>query len=179
MNASQMIKLLNAYDADADVEDDDSDVMSRTTAAVQLEEMATAMGISKMFVWARRVAAQKRLRTFCEEWGVEPPESDPEASDYRLSKVEIDADRCTGRLLNGMEDKAWKPVVYAESQCTRKPVEGSDMCKVCNSRQDKANADPEKSARIGWNGRVTEDPPGWCHMLDTAWAEYKRFIFED
>jgi hypothetical protein len=51
------------------------------------------------------------------------------------------------------------------------------MCKVCCSRQEKSAADPEKTARIGWNGRVTEDPPGWCHMLGTTWAEGKKFVF--
>ena len=101
----------------------------------------------------------------------------PEPSDYRVCAADIDHSTCLGRVLKGGEDKRWKPIIYRESQCGGKLVEGSDICTKCACREQKAIAEPEKAAKIGWLGRITEEPYDWSHMLGTAWAEKKKPVF--
>ncbi len=103
----------------------------------------------------------------------------PTAGAYRLSAAEIDESVCLGRRFNetgASKDKRWKPAVYRETQCGKSVVEGSDLCAVCARRQEKfaAEEDAEKAPKIGWLDRVTEEPPEWCHMLGTAWADEKK-----
>jgi hypothetical protein len=82
-----------------------------------------------------------------------------------MNPADIDHSTCVGRKLDGGEDKRWKPVVYREHQCCKAVDDGSDLCSGCTSRQEKA---AETGKGGAWNGRVTEDPPSWCHMLGTA-----------
>ena len=93
----------------------------------------------------------------------------PTAASYRLAPSDIDDSVCVGRVMkDGVDDdKRWKPAVYREHQCGGALVEGSDLCSGCSKRSEKA---AETGKHGAWNGRVTEDPPSWCHMLGTAWA---------
>jgi len=95
----------------------------------------------------------------------------PAASEYRVS--EIDETLCLGRNLKGGEDKRWKPIIYRESQCGGKVVEGSDLCAKCCKRQEKHAADPSVT-KTDWNGRINEEPEAWVRMLGTAWATEKK-----
>jgi hypothetical protein len=97
--------------------------------------------------------------------------SGPDASEYRVDAAAIDESVCIGRITKGGEDKRWKPIIYRESQCGGKLVEGSDLCSKCAKREEKYNADPKP---CDWTGRVTEDPLDWVHMLGTTWAEEKK-----
>jgi hypothetical protein len=54
-------------------------------------------------------------------------------------------------------------------------VEGSDICSKCAAKEEKFAEDP--SPKCDWIGRVTEEPPGWCRMLGTAWALGKPPVF--
>jgi len=105
------------------------------------------------------------------------PESEdgaiPEESDYRIPADSIDTTVCVGRRLK--QDKRWKPIIHGESQCGGALIEGSDLCKVCSRREQKYEADP--TSKSGWDGRVTEDPMDWHHMLGTAWAEKAKPVF--
>ena len=92
----------------------------------------------------------------------------PDAADYRLTPSDITEDVCVGRILKGNEDKRWSPAVYSESQCGGDLLDGDDLCKTCRTRADKFAQNP--AAKSDWNGRVTEEPLGRCHMLGTAWA---------
>jgi hypothetical protein len=93
----------------------------------------------------------------------------PTAASYRLIPSDIDHSTCVARVMkDGVDDdKRWKPAVYREHQCGGDLVEGSDLCSGCNKRAEKA---AETGKHGAWNGRVSEDPPSWCHMLGTAWA---------
>ena len=89
----------------------------------------------------------------------------PDAACYRLNPFDIKEDVCVGRKLFGNEDKRWTPAVYSESQCSRKRLDGDDLCKTCRALADKY------AGKAGsWCGRVTEEPFDWQHMLGTAWA---------
>ena len=90
----------------------------------------------------------------------------PTAAAYRLSSDDIDSSVCVGRVFSD-EDKRWKPSVLRESQCGKPVEDGSDICSGCSKRSEKA---AESGKHGAWNGRVTEEPPSWCHMLGTAWA---------
>jgi hypothetical protein len=105
------------------------------------------------------------------------PASAPASSEYRIPVWDIDTAVCIGRSFKDGKDKRWKPIIYRESQCGGKLVEGSDICTKCASREQKAIAEPEKAAKIGWLGRMTEEPYDWSHMLGTAWAEKKKPVF--
>ena len=105
----------------------------------------------------------------------EAAEGAPDASDYRVDPDSIDEEVCIGRNLKGGEDKRWKPAVYRESQCGGKRVEGSDLCSKCSKREEKAAENPAKPG--DWNGRITEEPDDWVHMLGTTWAEEKGCKF--
>ncbi len=90
----------------------------------------------------------------------------PTAAAYRLNPADIDSSICVGRVFSD-EDKRWKPSVLRESQCGKEVEDGSDICSGCSKRSEKA---AETGKHGAWNGRVTEEPPSWCHMLGTAWA---------
>ncbi len=105
----------------------------------------------------------------------EAAEGAPDASDYRVEASSIDEALCIGRNLKGGEDKRWKPIIYRESQCGGKRVEGSDLCTKCSKREEKCAENPAKPG--DWNGRITEEPEAWVHMLGTTWAEEKGCKF--
>ena len=100
--------------------------------------------------------------------------SAPDASDYRIDASSIDETLCVARNLKGGEDKRWKPIIYRESQCGGKRIEGSDLCTKCSKREEKY---AETSKPGDWNGRITEEPEAWVHMLGTTWAEEKGCKF--
>jgi hypothetical protein len=93
----------------------------------------------------------------------------PCAASYRIKPEDIDHTVCVGRVMkDGVDDdKRWKPAVYRERQCGAAVDDGCDMCSGCTKRSEKA---AETGKHGAWNGRVTEEPPAWCHMLGTAWA---------
>jgi hypothetical protein len=98
----------------------------------------------------------------------------PSADSYRLKEDDIDYTVCVGRVLSEdptCKDRRWKPAIYRESQCSAEVDGECDLCKTCQRRLEKYAEDPKPGA---WTGRVTEDPPGWVHMLDTEWAEAKK-----
>ena len=105
----------------------------------------------------------------------EAAEGAPDAADYRVDASSIDEALCIGRNLKGGEDKRWKPIIYRESQCGGKRVEGSDLCTKCSKREEKCAENPAKPG--DWNGRITEEPEAWVHMLGTTWAEEKGCKF--
>ncbi len=97
----------------------------------------------------------------------------PTAESYRL--VTVDHSVCIARSLKPAgEDKRWKPSVYAETQCGGKVNDGSDLCSACVKKMEKfAEA---KTAKSGWNGRLTESPPEYTHMLGTKWAAKCKWV---
>jgi len=94
----------------------------------------------------------------------------PDVAAYRMAPESIDESTCVGRKLDGGEDKRWKPAVYRESQCGKALKDGCDLCTTCAGREEKF---AETSKAGAWNGRVTEEPPAWCHMLGTTWGDEK------
>jgi chemotaxis protein histidine kinase CheA len=104
----------------------------------------------------------------------EAVEGAPEASEYRLPEEEIQEGVCVGRIMNETEaskDRRWSPAVYREIQCGGELDDGEELCTTCSRRQAKF---AETSKPGPWNGIVTEDPPEWCHMLGTVWAEERK-----
>lgn len=96
------------------------------------------------------------------------PDGIPTAAAYRLSPELIDHTVCVGRVLSEEhKDIRWKPAAYLEKQCGKDVITGTNLCSICTKRQEKA---AESGKHGAWNGRVTEDPPPWCHMLGTAYA---------
>jgi hypothetical protein len=100
-------------------------------------------------------------------------EDAPSAASYRIPADEIDTATCVGRVVKGGEDKRWTPAIYRESQCG-KDVEDGGLCKACAEKAEKYAADPKYRA---FQGRVTEEPFDWSHMLGTAWAEKAKPVF--
>jgi hypothetical protein len=102
------------------------------------------------------------------------PEEDgaPSAESYRIKEEDIDHAVCVGRILKGGKDKRWSPAVYREFQCGKATEDECDLCKTCQARLEKYAEDAKPGG--DWTGRVTEEPPGWVHMLDTAWAEARK-----
>jgi len=98
----------------------------------------------------------------------------PTSASYRIPTASINHSLCVGRSLKGGADKRWSPIVYRESQCASPLVPGSDLCLTCSKRAEKF---AETSDKKDWNGRVTEEPPGWAHMLGTEWAAGKKMKF--
>ena len=92
-------------------------------------------------------------------------EGAPDAADYRLAPSDIKEDVCVGRHLKS-PDKRWSIKVFTEAQCGAE-VEEDGLCKTCLARSQRFAADPKPGK---WDGRVTEDPLCWQHMLGTAWA---------
>ena len=101
----------------------------------------------------------------------EAVEGAPQASEYRVDSDMFDSSTCIARITKGGEDKRWKPIIFRESQCGGKLVEGSDLCAKCCKREEKYAADPKPG---DWCGRLSEEPLDWQHMLGTAWAEEKK-----
>ena len=98
----------------------------------------------------------------------------PEAEDYRLNMHHIDYDSCLGRRMDESDqskDTRWSPAVYREYQCGKPVQEGCDLCPLCIKREEKYIAKPKAG---NWVGRVTEEVPGWAHILGTEWAEFRK-----
>jgi len=73
------------------------------------------------------------------------------------------------------KDRRWKPHVYPEFQCSRKPQDGTDLCKICMAAQERYAVTP--TAKRRWLGRITDEPFDWCYMLGTAWAEKRKPVW--
>jgi len=86
----------------------------------------------------------------------------PGPEHYRLK--EVNEGLCKARKTEGGEDRRWKPIVYGESQCTRKPVEGQDLCKICSTCFEKESQDDKFKK---WHGLVTEDLLAHTRILGT------------
>ena len=105
-----------------------------------------------------------------------PPADAPGPEHYRLSSY--DETLCMARKLKPSgQDRHWSPVVYHESQCTGKPVEGESgegLCTSCCTLRDK---EMEAGKLKHWNGRIDEDPAQddllthSVHMLGTEWGK--------
>jgi hypothetical protein len=147
------------------------------TAAAMTEEAdakAAAVAAPKKAV-AKKEVAKKEPKAKKAPAEVAPmPETEdgsaPDASEYRVSEADIDHSVCIGRAKD--DDKRWSPIIYRERQCGKKLEEGSDLCKTCHTREEKYAE--SSSPKIGWMGRVTEEPLDWVHMLGTTWAEEKK-----
>ena len=133
-------------------------------SAVPAKKVGAAVAKKTAVPAARKAAAAAPLPE---------PEEDgaPSAASYRLKEEDIDHAVCVGRILKGGKDRRWAPAVYREFQCGKASEEDCDLCKVCQNRLEKYADEPKPG---DWTGRVTEDPPGWLHMLDTEWAEAKK-----
>jgi hypothetical protein len=109
-----------------------------------------------------------------EEAPVAPAEVIPDASAYRVEPDTIKPDLCQARMLTDeLKDRRWKPMIYREKQCPRKPVEGTTLCKHCTGYLAKYEAEgPTHSNR--WNGLITEEPLPTTHMLGTEWARKRQ-----
>ena len=99
----------------------------------------------------------------------------PTAAAYRVREADINTATCVGRRIIEM-DKRWKPAVFRENQCGKPTLHGSDMCAVCSRRLEKFATNGLKANGDSWMwaGRITEEPPGWIHMLGTEWAAIKK-----
>lgn len=95
----------------------------------------------------------------------------PTADSYRVLSSDIDHTTCVARIV-AEEDKSWKPIIYREGQCRGAVAPGSDLCSRCSKRETKYTEAPKASAP--WNGRITEEPLPWMHMLGTEWAAQKK-----
>lgn len=140
----------------------------RTATPEQLSELREAIGVSTTKKASAAAAAPKpkKEKSIPAPLPVPDDGSVPTAASYRMNPSDIDHSVCVGRILREDDkDKRWKPAVYREHQCCKAVNTGSDLCSGCNSRQEKA---AETGKHGAWNGRITEDPPSWCHMLGTA-----------
>ena len=151
-------------------------VDAKTAAAMaeEADEAAAAVKAPKKAV-AKKEVAKKEPKAKKAPAEVAPlPETEdgsaPDASEYRLSEADIDHSVCIGRAKD--DDKRWSPIIFRERQCGKKLEEDSDLCKTCHTREEKYAE--SSSPKIGWMGRVTEEPLDWVHMLGTAWAEEKK-----
>lgn len=95
----------------------------------------------------------------------EDGEEAPDAADYRLDPSEIKEDVCDGRIMVS-PDKRWSVAIFSEAQCGAEITEDG-LCKTCFARFQRYSAEPKPGR---WDGRVSEDPLSWQHMLGTAWA---------
>ena len=96
----------------------------------------------------------------------------PDEDDYRVDAAEVDEAVCLGRRFSD-PDKRWKPAIYRELQCGG-AVKEDGLCETCARRLQKYAADPKPGP---WLGLITEEPPGWCHMLGTDWALDKNPVW--
>jgi hypothetical protein len=97
----------------------------------------------------------------------------PTAEDYRIPAEDIKAGVCNGRRLTE-PDRRWKPAIYGEVQCGG-TVSEDGLCAVCVRRLAKYTEGG--GPKVGWLGRLTEEPMEWCHMLETKWAEEKKPVW--
>jgi hypothetical protein len=107
------------------------------------------------------------------EWRAARKPKVPVPADYRVKRIE--ASLCAGRALfdvDACKDKRWSKQVYYEYQCVRAPQAGNDLCRVCEARLERF---AETGTFGAWNGRITEEPPAWTHMLGTEWAKGLTF----
>lgn len=95
----------------------------------------------------------------------------PGPEHYRLK--EVNEGLCKARKTEGGEDRRWKPLVYGESQCTRKPVEGEELCKICATCFEKESQDDKFKK---WHGLVTEDLLAHTHILGSEWASKCKWV---
>jgi hypothetical protein len=146
-------------------------VDAKTAAAMteEAEEAAAAVAAPKKAVAKKEPKAKKAPAEVAPMPETEDG-SAPDASEYRVSEADIDHSVCIGRAKD--DDKRWTPIIYRERQCGKKLEEGSDLCKTCHTREEKYAE--SSSTKIGWMGRVTEEPLDWVHMLGTTWAEEKK-----
>jgi hypothetical protein len=70
-------------------------------------------------------------------------------------------------------DKRFTPAAYPEFQCNGTPMLGSDLCKQCTTNL--LNRGKTSKDDNSWNGRITEEPPAWSHMLGTAAMAHSKF----
>lgn len=102
---------------------------------------------------------------------------EPIADHYRVKTIREDV--CVGRRFKigttELKDSRWTPAVYREIQCEATCQKDSDLCMTCARREEKYVVLPDP--KIGWLGRVTEEPLGWSHMLGTEWAESAKPSF--
>ena len=116
---------------------------------------------------AKKVAAAK-------EKPVVAAGDEPAASEYRLTA--IDATLCQARKEPPMAgasegwDKRYTPAVFRERQCTRKPVDGSELCALCTKCQEK---ETDEGTFKKWHGLVTEEPLAHSHMPGSEWFAAK------
>lgn len=95
----------------------------------------------------------------------------PTAASYR-TKQPCDRTKCVGRIMVN-RDTRFTPAVYAEAQCGNDIVPGSDICAKCIQHHHDTE---QRYAQTGsyykntWNGRITDEPPEFTHMLGTTWA---------
>lgn len=132
---------------------------------------AAATPVKSKIVKAVKAVAPKVVK---EKVVVALPEASagaPDASEYRMVADSWDSTACIARITKGGDDKRWKPIIFRESACGSKVVEGSDLCAKCCKREEKYAADPKPG---DWCGRLTEEPLDWQHMLGTAWADEKK-----
>jgi hypothetical protein len=134
-------------------------------AAASAKKAVGGAGAKKSAIPAARKAAAAAPLPEPDEDGA------PSAESYRLKEEDIDHAVCVGRILKGGKDRRWAPAIYREFQCGKAAEEECDLCKVCQARLEKYAEEPKPG---DWTGRVTEEPPGWVHMLDTEWAEAKK-----
>jgi chemotaxis protein histidine kinase CheA len=98
----------------------------------------------------------------------------PDAAAYRMADTDTDTSCCVARvLLPQGKDKRYRPAVYVETQCRGKLKEG---CELCEKHQGQVDLFVETDKHGAWNGMVTEEPPAWCHMLGTTWAEKTKWV---
>ena len=138
------------------------------------EEVATPVKAAKKAVSPKAPAAPKKAAKPKKE-ALPLPEGDeaPTAASYRLEASEIKEELCQARKLEGGVDKRWSPAVYTETQCKRKPVEGSELCQLCSDCFEKESQD-EKFKK--WFGLITEEPESTTHMLGTTWAAKCKWV---
>ena len=88
----------------------------------------------------------------------------PKPADYRIDQAKM-IKGCVARKLTIA--LGWSPAVYYEIQCGIPTKHDNDICIACQKKFNKA---AETGKHGAWNGRITEEPPDWCHMLGTKWS---------
>jgi polyhydroxyalkanoate synthesis regulator phasin len=108
-------------------------------------------------------------------------DGEPTAADYRLPKDEIRTDCCQARVCTDRDmDTRFSPYVYPEHQCQNAADAEDGLCKMhAKHREGTANGTEFKPGKYHlWCGFITEEPPKWVHMLDSAWAAYRTPTFD-
>jgi hypothetical protein len=156
-------------------------VVFRTMTEEQRAEIASLLGLAattkKVVAVSTKKSSVPAARKAAAAAPLPVPDEDgaPSAASYRMKEEDIDHAVCVGRVLKGGEDKRWKPAIYREFQCGKAPEDGCDICKTCQTRLEKYAEEPKPG---DWTGRVTEEPPGWLHMLGTEWADARKPVWK-